>query len=246
MEESRYILFENYLYNELNATEKTAFESQLQTDVDFLQEFEIYKNLEASLSSKFNNEKEELDLRATLTNLGNEYVKEEEVAKKETKVISLFNYKSLMVAASIALLIGFFLMKDGNPVYGDFANHGTLEIVVRGENSEDIIDAEKAFNSQNYLDALQALKILSDAQPKDIELQLYKGICHLELNNFTDADRIFEEISTGESAFSTKATWYKALSFLKQEKIAECKVELQKIPATAEEFKQAEKLLKKL
>ena len=61
MEESRYILFENYLYNELNATEKTAFESQLQTDADFLQEFEIYKNLEASLSSKFNNEKEELD-----------------------------------------------------------------------------------------------------------------------------------------------------------------------------------------
>ena len=52
MEESRYILFENYLTNELNATEKTAFESQLQTDADFLQEFEIYKNLEASLSSK--------------------------------------------------------------------------------------------------------------------------------------------------------------------------------------------------
>ena len=151
-----------------------------------------------------------------------------------------------MIAASIALLIGFFLMKDGSPAYGDFAKHGTLEIVVRSENSDEIMDAEKAFNSQNYLEALQALKVLSDAHAKDVELQLFKGICHCELNNFTDADRIFKEIGSGDSAFSTKATWYEALSYLKQEKFDACKATLQKIPESAEEFQQAQKLLKTL
>lgn len=246
MEESTYILFEGYLNNELNAAEKSAFELQLQTDADFKQEFEIYSGLNTSLSSKFNNESEELALIATLKNLGKEHIKEAPIVKKETKVISLFNYKFLMVAASIAVIVGLFLFNDGTPTYGDFANHGSLEIVVRGENTDEITEAEDAFNSHNYLEALQVLKVLSDAQPKDIELQLYKGICHLELNNFTDADRIFEEISIGDSAFSTKATWYKALSYLKQEKLDECKAELQKIPATAEEFKQAKSLLKKL
>ena len=138
------------------------------------------------------------------------------------------------------------MFKDGTPVYSDFANHGNLEIVVRSENSEEIVLAENAFNSQNYFEALQELKILSDLHPEDVELQLYKAICHLELNNFSDADRIFEEISKGESSLATKANWYKALSFLKQEKIEECKAVLQTIPESAEEYKQANKLLKKL
>lgn len=246
MDELKYITFDKYLQDELTEVEKKSFEAQLLNDAEFKKDFEIYKALEASLSSKFENEEAEIELRKTLTNLGSEHIKNDETTKKETKVISLFNYKKLMIAASIALLIGFFMFKDGNPVYSDFANHGNLEIVVRSENSEEILNAENAFNSQKYFEALQELKILSDLNPDDVELQLYKAICHLELNSYTDADRIFDEISKGESSLATKATWYKALSFLKQEKLKECKEALQIIPESAEEYPQAKKLLKKL
>ena len=265
MEELKYIEFENYLKNELSETDKIAFEKRLHSDEDFKKEFEIYKALESSLSSKFENEEAETALRNTLTNLGSKYIKEnlsqtetktktetgtktltETKTKTETKVIPLFNYKKLLVAASIALLIGFFIFKNGNPVYSDFSNHNNLELIVRGDNNEAINKAQNAFNTKNYSEALKQLTILSNEFPNDIEIKLYKGISLLELNNFNEADAIFETISAGNSAFSTKATWYKALSLLKQNKLDECKKVLKTIPESADEYALAKKLLKKL
>jgi hypothetical protein len=246
MDESKYILFDKYLNNELADVELKSFEEQLLSNEDFKQEFEIYKALETSLASKFENEEDEIALRKTLQNLGNQHIKENETAKKETTVISLFNYKKLLVAASIAILIGLFVFNNGNPVYGDFANHNSLELVVRGENNDAIVAAEKAFNSKKYEEALKQLTVLSDEYSDDVEIELYKGICNLELNNYTNAEQIFTKISNGNSSFSTKAIWYKALNYLKQEKFEDCKVVLQTIPESAEEYKQAQKLLKKL
>ncbi|UMB52758.1 hypothetical protein MKD41_10465 [Lutibacter sp. A64] len=246
MDELKYIEFENYLKNKLSQTEKIAFETKLQSNADLKQEFEIYKALETSLSSKFENEEGEQELRNTLTGLRNQFIKEEEVSKKKTKVISLFNYKKLLVAASIALLIGFFTFKNGNPAYSDFANHANLEFTVRGDNNETIKTAETAFNTKNYTTAFAQLTVLEKEFPNDIEIQLYKAICLLELDEFSQADTIFETIRTGNSAFSTKATWYKALSLLKQKKFEACKNTLKTIPESAEEYEIAKKLLNKL
>ena len=246
MEELKYIEFENYLKNELTEIEKKAFENKLQSDADFKQEFEIYKALETSLSSKFKNEEGEKELRKTLTNLGNQYINEEKGTKKKFKVISLFNYKKLMFAASIALLIGFFIFKNGNPVYSDFANHSNLELVVRGDSNEILLKAQEAFNAKNYKTAFAQLTILEEQLPNDIEIQLYKGICLTEMDQFSQAETIFNTISDGNSAFKYKATWYKALNLLKQENFEACKEVLKTIPESAEEFEQAKKLLKKL
>ncbi len=246
MEELKYITFENYLKNELTETEKIAFETKLQSDADLKQEFEIYKALETSLSSKFKNEASEQELRKTLTNLGNQFIKDDAPTKKKSKVISLSNYKKLLVAASIALLIGFFIFKDGTPAYSDFANHTNLEFTVRGDNKQTITNAETAFNAKNYKTAFAQLTVLEAQFPNDVEIQFYKGICLLEMDKFTQADTIFENISSGNSAFSNKAIWYKALSLLKQEQFEACKNTLQTIPESAEEYELAKKLLGKL
>jgi len=226
-----------------NNVKLKSFEDKLKLDADFKQEFEIYKNLDTSLNSKFNNEGE-LKLRKTLSDLSSEYIKPEDSVKKKGKLISLVNYKQLMVAASIALLIGFFLFNNGEPVYSDFSNHNSLELVVRGENNRAVVNAEKAFNAKNYKEALVYLTQLSSTN--DIEIELYKGICFLELNSYADADIIFDTISGGNSAFKNTAAWYKALSMLKQEQFEAYKYVLESIPESADEFKQAKKLLKKL
>ena len=246
MKEDSYILFDKYLNNELSDSELTSFEEQLNLDTDFKQEFEIYTALETSLNSKFGNEQEEKELRNTLSNLGSKYIKAENSTKKKGKIISLLNYKQYMVAASIALLIGFFLFNNGAPVYSDFSNHNTLELVVRSENSEAVIKAQEAFNSKNYEVALEQLTVLSATNKNDAEIELYKGICFLELNNYVEADIIFDIVSSGKSAFVHTASWYKALSMLKQEQFEACKYVLQTIPESADEYKQAKKLLRKL
>lgn len=242
MEELRYIEFDNYLSNKLVEEELTSFKKRLQSDTDFKKEFEIYKALNSSLSSKFKNEKGEKALRNTLSNLGSKYIKEE----KKGKVISMKRLRPLMVAASIALLIGFFLFNNGNPTYSDFSKHNNLEIVVRGDSNDTKLKAEKSFNSKDFSGALKQLTILYNEYPNDVEIQLYKGISLLELNNYSEAETLFETISNGNSVFAPKATWYKALNYLKQEKFENCKRVLQTIPESADEYELAEKLLGEL
>jgi len=244
MKEDIYILFDNYINNELDNSALTSFENRLQSDADFKQEFEIYKALETSLNSKFNT-KEETALRKTLSSLGSKYINSKDSStKKKGKLILLTSYKQLLVAASIALLVGLFLFNDGTPVYSDFSNHNSLELVVRGENNTTAAKAEKAFNSKNYKEALDYLTQLPNQN--NTEIKLYKGISYLELNNYVEADIIFDEISGGNSAFKNTAMWYKALSMLKQGQFEACKYVLQTIPESADEYKQAKKLLRKL
>ncbi len=244
MKEDRYILFENYLANKLSDTELQSFEEKLEKDTDFKQEFEIYKNLNTSLKSKFENEESEIALKKILNNLGFQFIKHPKVKKQ--KVILLFNYKSLMIAASIALLVSLFIFKNGKPVYSDFSNHNALEIVVRGKNNSAVNKAENAFNSKNYKEALQQLTILSNTYPNDTEIKLYQGISDLELGNYINAEAIFNNISKGNSTFATTATWYKALTFLKQKEFKKCKEVLKTIPKSSDKYSQAKKLLKKL
>lgn len=247
MQKERYIRFDRYLNNELSKEALKSFEEQLKSDADFKEDFDIYSALESSLVSKFENEEEALALRKTLSDLGSHYIKQGENSKKETKVISLFRYRNLMVAASIAVLIGFFLFNNGgSPVYSDFAQHNPLELVVRGDNNEAASKAEAAFNAKNYEEALKQLTILAGNYPNDAEISLYLGISHLELNHYSEAETIFNTVSEGNSALATKAVWYKALTFLKQKKLNECKEVLKTIPESAEEYPQAKRLLKKL
>jgi len=245
MKEATYIEFDKYLNNELSSFELDSFNSRLKTDSEFKEEFEIYKALESSLGASISNKENEIELRNTLSNLGSKYIKEE-APKKNTKVISLFNYRKLMVAASIALLIGFFLFKDANPVYTDYSKHTTLELVVRSGNNDLFVKAEEAFNSKNYEEALKHLTTLSNIYLNDTEVLLYKGICQLELSNYFEANAIFEKIRQGNSSLADTATWYKALTLLKQEKFMECKQILKTIPESSDQIENAKKLLKKL
>ena len=247
MEEKKYILFDKYLNNELTAEEKISFEATLKNDLGFKGEFDIYTEIEQSLASKFENEEKELELRETLTSLGKEFVTEsKKEIKGEPKVIPLFRYRKLMVAASIALLIGIFVFGPNNPTYSDFANYPSLELVERSENNPALKTAEEAFNSKNYKTAFAQLTILEENFPEDIEIKLYKGICLVQMNQYSQAKTIFNNINDGSSIFKHTASWYQALSLLKQNKIDECKTILKTIPEDAEEFEQANKLLNKL
>ncbi|WP_457617086.1 tetratricopeptide repeat protein [Lutibacter sp.] len=240
MNDSNYIEFENYISNELSSEEKKHFEEKLNTNADLKEEFEIYKALNTSLSSKFSNEEEEQNLRKTLTKLGNKHI------AKKGKVIELKTYKNLMIAASIAIIVGLFVFNNNTPSYNDYANHNALELVVRGENNEAFSRAEEAFNSKNYEEALKELTFLSNIYLTDTEIQLYKGICLLELGNYYEAEAIFDKISAGTSSLSSTAVWYKALSLLKQKKYIACKQLLKTIPQSAPEYNKAQDLLDKL
>lgn len=244
MDEQDYITIEKYLNGELVDDELKAFENRLQTDKEFANQMELYKEVEHTISSRIVNREEKNRLSNTLKSLGKEYIPGPASHKK--KVISLFSYKPWAVAASVAIIIWVSVLYNSHPRYNDYAIHPVLELTVRGTSNDAITLAEHDFNSSDYTAALQDIDKLLLQQPENIELLFFKGIALLELDRYAESEAVMETIKNGTSVFKYKAVWYLALNKLKQKQYDECKAILKEIPENAEDYAAAQKLLKKL
>lgn len=244
MNEQDYTTIEKYLRGELAGDELRSFENRLQTDEEFASEIELYKEVEHTISSRTVNREEKNRLSNTLNSLGKEYISTSAPQKK--KVISLFNYKPWLVAASIAVIIWASVLFNSQPRYKNYAVHPVLELTVRGTSNDAITLAENDFNSSDYSAALQDIDKLLLQQPDNTELLFFKGIALLELDRYAESEAVMETLKNGTSVFKYKAVWYLALSKLKQKNYDQCKAILMEIPESAEDYGAAQKLLKKL
>ena len=239
MNEELYIAFDSYLNNELSPEEKLAFELQLLNDEDVKQKFELFKEINGYLGSKFSNDT--VDFKKNLGSISKENFIEN---NKKTKVIS-FKPWYYAVAASITIFLGTYMfMQNANPTYNDYNQHENAMFMERSVGDENLKTAQKTFNNKEYKKTVEAFeKITNLTNP---ELQYFYAISLIETNNYTKADILLNTIKTGTSVYKEKATWQLALSNLKQKKYDECKMYLEQISVDAEDYGNAQKLLKKL
>ena len=249
MENFDHIAIDKYLNKELTKEELVLFNDKLKTDKDFAEEVKLYQEIENTLTTRVSNYKDENDLRNTLEDLGAEFVSkklEKRDEKKVSKVFSLQKYSKYLVAASLVLFATLFFFNNGKPSYADFANHDTIDVVFRGNTNNHLVLAENAFNAKDYKTAEKELRAVLFINSTKVELQMYLGVCLLEQNYFDKAESIFNRIKDGNSIYKNNATWYLALSKLKQKDYVSCKTYLEMIPKDAEDYENAKKLLKKL
>ncbi len=69
---------------------------------------------------------------------------------------------------------------------------------------------------------------------------------HKYIEALVQNDSVLEELSEGKSIYLNKACWVDALSLLKQEHYEQCAMMLKTIPEIAEDYDNAQQLLKKL
>ena len=242
MVEQDYILFEDYISGELSKDQVLAFESRLKSDSEFEKAFNTYKELSGFLKHEIGNEEESKSFKNNLKSISDSYFEE-----TTTKKVIKFNFYKYAVAASVALLIGFFIYNQFiNPSYDDFMTYDEVSLTVRGTQDELKTKAEEAFNKKNFSEAETYFTQLLEQDNSNKEIQLYKGITLLEQDKFNEADALFGKLSQDTSAFNNKATWYLALSKLKQKEFDECMTILKTIPEDSDDYKQAQKLLIKL
>ncbi len=249
--ENNYLEFEKYLLNELTTDELSVFDKRLEEDTAFATDFALYKEVNTTLSSRFSNYQEENKLRNTLEDLGTIHIKTKTTKtvekQKEVKIFSLKKYSKYLVAASLILFGSLLWMNSNQSVnYSDFSNHDSIELVVRGDNNEGLLKAQKAFNSKDFATAQKEFEVILKEDGTKIELQLYLGIALLEQNKFELADSILSRISKGDSVYKNKATWYLALSKLKQKDHKALKNILKTLPKEADDYAKAQKILDKL
>jgi thioredoxin-like negative regulator of GroEL len=152
-----------------------------------------------------------------------------------------------LVSAVIVVFFGLvFLSKLSEPTYSDYANYENISFTVRGENDELLVKTERAFNNKDFTEAIQYFDQILENDPDNAEIQLYKAISLIEIDQFSKADEILGSLSQKTTAYKYKAIWYWALSKLKQNDDEECKNILNQIPEEADEYEQANKLLRKL
>jgi hypothetical protein len=239
MNEECYIIFENYLANELSAEEKTNFEKQLSQDKELASAFEIFKELHLHLENKFGNE---ADLKAFKKNLKS--ISKEHFKTKKSKVID-FSPWYYAVAASVTILVGLFVFQNINPSFDDYNNPEMATFVERGDVNENLKLAQDAFNAKNYKTAIPHFEAVLNST-KSPEIQYFYAVSLLEDNQFQKAETNLSELKSGTSIYKNKATWYLALSKLKQKDYDSCKAILQTIPDDFEDYDQVQELLNEL
>lgn len=239
MNQELYILFENYLNNELSENEKIDFEKQLQNDASIREKFTIYKELNGFLENKFS--QESIDFKKNLETISKSHFKE----NNKTKVIN-FKPWYYAVAASVALVFGtWFMMQNSLPTYEEFNQHETATFSDRGDIIKNLLLAQKAFNNKDYETAVTNFEIVLK-EYKRPEVVYFYGISLLEINKFAESEKVFNDLKAGTSIYKDKANWYLALSNLKQKKYQESKMFLKEIPNDSEDYAKAEKLLDEL
>ena len=239
MNEERYILFGQYLENELSEEEKTNFEKQLSGDPELASAFEIFKELNLHLENKFGNEQ---DLKAFKKNLKS--ISKEHFKSKKSKVVA-FKPWQYAIAASIAILVGLFVFQNINPSFEDYNNPEMATFVERGDVNENLKLAQDAFNAKNYKTAIPYFEMVLK-EKKSPEIQYFYAISLLEDNQFQKAETNLSELKSGTSVYKNKAIWYMALSKLKQKDYDSCKAILLTIPDDFEDYDQVQELLNEL
>ncbi|QSW91062.1 MULTISPECIES: tol-pal system YbgF family protein [Flavobacterium] len=239
MNEERYILFDEYLQDELTPGAKTDFENQLTQDPEFASQFETFKNVHTQLNTKFGIEQERQAFKENLTQISKQHF------DKDTKVIGLKPWY-LAVAASVAVLFGlFFFNYNQNPSFADYNNPEHASFTERSTADETLKQAETAYNKKRYNTAIPLFETILQKQ-KTAEIQFFYGVSLLEESHYKKAEDVFNALKNGTSVYKEKALWYLALSKLKQKDYEECKKILESISEDYEDYDQVEELLHQL
>ncbi len=109
----------------------------------------------------------------------------------------------------------------GTPaVYEQKTNGGTVTPTTRVVPAEDYLRRGlKAFRDEKYQRCVNAMQVLYQFNPEDVNAQFYLGLSYFNLDQYALALKKFDELlATGPHAFTEEAEWYRALTLERQGK----------------------------
>ncbi|MBC2846543.1 tetratricopeptide repeat protein [Winogradskyella flava] len=256
------ILIDNYLRGLLSKDEEQSFLKRLKSDIDFNEKFQLEKQLFDAL------DEESWSFAERNTNEANEYLeilnsKDIKNLKKTLAETSTgFNSKKTntgnkrffyyLAAASIIVLLGFQMFFNQNisnqDLYEEYVGLNDLpSFVSRSDGSNKLANAQELFEKGQYADALDIFNVFESQIENRSNLLIYKGLSYVELEDYENAEQAFNDLVTSDLLDAEKGYWYKALLYLKQDKVLETEGILETI--VSENFfnsKKARDLLKEL
>lgn len=223
-------LIDKYLRSDLTFTEQDQFDALLENDPEFKNEVTLLEDLKTVSGVQDRN-----GLRKSITNF------EAKISTNETKVVPLFNYKKLLVAASILLIVTI----GGIAIFNPFsANTDALYAanfepyknvvtpIVRGESddNEEIV-AFTSYESKDYEIAADQFDKLYQKTQRPYFL-LYQANALLASNKAVEAIPLLEKHIALNDELSDRSKWYLSLAYLRENRKKEAINLLEDLSAT--------------
>ena len=248
MKPEDYILIEDYLDGRLSAEARAELEARLAADEELARALDLRQDMDRRLRKQ----EKRAELKATLTELGNEFFQSETTAAKpaEAKRIPLrrrwYAYAAAILLLATASVVLYLNLRPG--LYEQYAQHAPLSLTVMSADADALgAQAEQTFNAGDYENAYAALQGYVNANPTNNLARLYLGISALETDRPQEAQSIFSRLKTEAGGqWADYGEWYLALSYLNQGDKEACRMELEEITEDSEWYEEARALLKKL
>ncbi|WP_299336035.1 hypothetical protein [uncultured Psychroserpens sp.] len=264
MTEKDYILIDNYLKGTLSETEMELVLERLKVDADFSKQFKLEAELFETLNDEewsFVSEKspEVEEYKLLLNEGGMQDLKHtiDKVSKQKDNTTRKLNksFFYYLAAASIVVFLGFQLFFNqsvsGKALYNDYVSLSELPSFATRSNANEIekqlVNAQILFEKKNYKESLAIFESVLGTESSNISLYLYTGLAQVELNQFKKAEITYDNLINNPSIDGSMGYWYKALLYLKQDRLDDSKVVLNTVVSKKlYNYKKAEELLSQL
>lgn len=245
--EELYTRIEDYLDNRLDAEARAAFEAEARADTALAQALAALREARERLARQWAGEKADQALTATLSRLGEQHFGAAAAPPLTVRKSANFRKLAWAVAASVAILL-MWLFWPSNPerrLYAEYRRFPEAAFVTRGDQPDqtDLAAATEAFNRGDYDQALAILQRRLQTPPDDPEVRLFAALCQLELGQTREAAAALEQIRAAPGAWAGEATWFLALTFLKEKNRDRCAETLRQIAPGAAHYAEAQRLL---
>ncbi len=214
-------LLNDYFSRELTLDEKKDFNTLLNNDVEFKEEYDFQLNLKKALKNK-----ERSRLKEKLIGY------ETSINKKENR--RRFNFNRMSIAASVVFIlgIGWIGYKSTSRLgYDDYYNQYPNTVVNITRSDSDQTLERKAFVAYESGDLVSAIKYFNELKSnEDLDyLSFYLGQSYLKQNDLDNAVEYFEQTIAKDKVFVAESHWYIALAYLKNNDKTNAKKHLEKL-----------------
>ncbi|MDQ8005185.1 MAG: hypothetical protein REI64_10330 [Pedobacter sp.] len=242
MTEDKILWTAQYVEGDLDEAERLEFENLLTQDEELKQYLADYYDIHSSLQMELSDDAGRNALLGTLQTLNRE-----QFAAEQPKVVKLSDYLRWVSGVAAVLVLGMLIWAPWKgDLYEQYNTAPQMSVAERGAEVSELDKAAALFNAKKYNEAKVALEKLNTTDPANAMVAYYYGVSLLETNEVAKGRLLLEDLFKGQSVYKYDAAYAMAMSYLKEDKKADTKFWLEKIPDGAVQYEKAQKLLRKL
>lgn len=255
---------EDYIEKRLSPEKARAFEQLLDQDMELREAVDLSRKIKHHLSGHYPEENANAELVSEVRSyLDSEEAREYEeklvearetylTSKKKSKKNRIYFFSAAAAAAILILVFNVTLNRQQNAdeLYAAYFSAKDIpSLVTRNGELSLKSGGVNAFQSGSYQTAIDSFNLyLERSDVIDPMAYLYLGNSYLELKKYNESIDAFNRLIQSQSLDSSRGLWFKALAYVKQNKIKSAKTTLRQLIDDPSGYKnnEAKALLKAL